>query len=301
MEPVFGGSYSESGMGKTADAVFAFPTAVFLAGPGSLKVAQSVCGVELPYVKRIETLEDAIDLLRKIKKNSKTRPFAYVLDDLSLIQQQSIRTSNMKNYELWRDVLDRVLDIAHIARYDLEAHFWITAHEKAPSEVRGKAVPGGPLLQGMASYHLPKEMDLLLRVQREEARPIWPFVYQCNNVDSDYITKDRTNTCANIVPMNTGEILRAAGYKMERPKGLEWIDDVAGKIAEHVVEKDLEIGSSSLIDFLRAVDEQIKKKYIKSGTPSKVADLHSGWALRDGLDRAVLKKTSNSPQRRLGL
>lgn len=291
-------------MGKTADAVFAFPTAVFLAGPGSLKVAHSVCGIDLTktgHVKKIETLEDAIDLLNAIHKKSKTRPFAYVLDDISLIQQRTIISSKLENYNLWRKVLDLVLEIAYIARHKLEAHFWITAHEKAPSDVRGKAVPGGPLLQGMASYHLPKEMDLLLRVQREESRPIWQFVYQCNNVDPDYITKDRTNTCGNIVPMNTGEIMRAAGYKMVRPDGLQWIDDVAQKIAETILSKEWELSGNDSLDFLSKVDAQIHAKYIKPGTPKKTADLLSGWALRDGLDRAVLLKTSNTPQRRLGI
>ena len=82
------------------------------------------------------------------------------------------------------------------------------------------------------------------------------------------------------MPMNTGEILRAAGYAIPRLPGLEWQDAVADKIVAKINEGQdpMTVWSESW--------EKLASQGVFNG--------HIYMALRDGLDRhAIQTKQSN--------
>lgn len=285
--PVFGGSYGDTGTGKTGDALFAFPEAFIFAQPGVIpKLAKGLVGIAKPKWKPVNTLPEVIKEMRSAHAR-KVRPIAWLLDDTSLMQQETVRQSKLGGFELWRTVLNQILEIAYIARSMMEAHVWMTMHEQGSRVIHGTFVKGGPLLAGQAANHLPKSMDMLLRVMHEEARPGWNFAYQCNNADINFSTKDRTNTTPDLAPMNTGEILRAAGYKIPRAKGLEWQEEVIKRYVDGALAGKLKTAelASKARDFAIA-------KYSKDTR-------HIAWALRDAMDRVTLLRTRNDPLRRI--
>lgn len=286
-EPVFGGCYGDSGTGKTADALFAFPDAEILCPKGSTKSTRNLHGFEA-RVFYVKTLDDCMNRV-KWWKTQKTRPSALIADDVSLQQQAQLMLVKGKNFETWRVILEKILELAMFVR-ELDCHFWMTLHEMQPRTFSGQWYRGGPLLAGAASQHLPKSMDVLLRVMPEEKRPMWPFVYQCNNIDRDYVTKDRTNTCSDHVPMNIGEILRCAGYVIPRKKGLEWQEGYTQKICDALLKLDAgnEKGRRAIVE-----------KAFAQLSAKSILDTHATWCIRDAVDRAVLIRTSNSPKRRM--
>ena len=75
--------------------------------------------------------------------------------------------------------------------------------------------------------------------------------------------------------MNIAEGLRAAGYVVPYPKGLEWID----KVAQGVSERILESGIEKWPEVLKAAAEKLQ------GTKELA---HIRWALQDGLHRATI-------------
>ena len=76
--------------------------------------------------------------------------------------------------------------------------------------------------------------------------------------------------------MNVAEGLRAAGYLIPYPKGLEWID----KVAQGVCDEILKAGIENWSDVLQKAVEKLKGK-------REIA--HIRWALQDGLHRATIK------------
>jgi len=76
--------------------------------------------------------------------------------------------------------------------------------------------------------------------------------------------------------MNIAEGLRAAGYLIPYPKGLEWIGDVAQMVSDKILEEGIEEWPK----VLQKVSTQLKyKKRLE----------HLRWALQDGLHRAILQ------------
>ena len=76
--------------------------------------------------------------------------------------------------------------------------------------------------------------------------------------------------------MNVAEGLRSAGFDIQYPPGLEWID----KVAEGISRKILAVGIEDWRKVLREVSEKLRGKHPLP---------HLRWALQDGLHRATIK------------
>ena len=280
--------YAESGMGKTADTIYAFPKGLFIAAPGALNSAVGLVGVDMPHRVEAQHLGHAL----KIIEDNKDKGYpAIILDDLSLLAQRTVlamEEQGIKNYDLWGKLLKWILKVADACRYSAKAHFIMSAHIQPPHDVRGEYVKGGPMIQGKGAAVIPKHCDLALRAIKNEDRLIWPVVYQCNNSDASYTTKDRNNVCADETPMNLAEIMRASGYNV--PRIFDWQEALVEKLAGVLQGKSKE----ETLEMLRAAKAQIQDKYTKN-------DLHIAWTFRDAIDRAVIRATRNTPLRRLGI
>ena len=304
--PVLACIYSDSGMGKTAETLFAFPSnACYIAAPGALNCAENLLGVPIPEVGKsafeAKTLDDAVELINTKLQDKKF--VALIVDDLSLLVQNTVifyethpdPRKRLKGFDLWHFILNYTVKFAEAVRHSLGAHVILSAHSQPSHDVRGEFIKGGPMLPGKGAAVIPKHCDLVLRAITNQNRLGWPRVFQCNNADDGYTTKDRNMVCADEVPMNLAEILRMSGYVIPRYHGLEWQDATVEKLSEMLkVHVGAAGGVDAMKDILRAAQVTIAKKYTTDPR-------HIAWTLRDAADRAVLKATRNSPLNSFGL
>ncbi|MDO8688736.1 MAG: hypothetical protein Q7R39_01765, partial [Dehalococcoidia bacterium] len=101
----------------------------------------------------------------------------------------------------------------------------------------------------------------------------------CTIDDPNYVSKDRHGVTPDYAPFNLREILRSAGYRLSRWPGLEWQDAVADGIAHGILALPPNVESKDVLQ--KALDYMRQQGY---------ADLYIRWALRDGLDRAILSR-----------
>ena len=64
-------------------------------------------------------------------------------------------------------------------------------------------------------------------------RKPWPGVYRCY-IDTQYVMKDRFSVVPDPSPMNLGELLRAAGFKLSRHPALGWQEDAVAAVAAQI-------------------------------------------------------------------
>ena len=107
----------------------------------------------------------------------------------------------------------------------------MSAHESAPTTKDGRFIRGGPKLPGKMPEDFPGVCDIVLRTAVDKTRLGWHGVYRCSIDDPNYVTKDRHGVTPDPAPMNLGEILRFAGYTIQRAPGLEWQEDVVEEVA----------------------------------------------------------------------
>lgn len=276
MDASFSAIYSPPKFGKTSDIIYAFPDALFIAAPGALNPAVSVVGIEqLRLVIDAETIQDVTSLL--IRYGKKVR--AIVVDDFSVIADETIRRSEKKKngWKFWANMRNLLLDLRGAAR-DAGCHIVFNCHERpAGTAKNGMTRRGGPKLPGQMPEDFPALADLVLRARYDPSRIGWPYAYSAGP-DPDWIVGDRYDVVKNAAPMNLGEILRAAGYDIPRPKGLEWI--------EPGVE-----GLSAVLAPLGVVEERATVKAAAERLSTAQKDpRHIAWLLRDAVDRAALRR-----------
>lgn len=291
LDPILATIYGESGMGKTSDTLYAFPTALYIAAPGALNPSLGL--LYIPEPKRVDckTLDEATYVCNDFA-SKKDAPVAVAVDDLSLLVQRTVmqlQAAGVKGYDLWFLILNKIIKLADAARYSLKAHFVINAHVQPPHDVRGEYIKGGPMLPGKGAAALPKHCDVCLRAIAQKDRLIWPFAYQSNNSDDSYTTKDRNNVCANETPMNLAEIMRESGYAV--PRLFNWQESVVEKLSARIINMQ---SKEEIVSYLSGAKKQIEAKYTTNQS-------HIGWTFRDAIDRAVIRRTRPSPLRRLGL
>lgn len=269
-------AYGPSGLGKTVDMGYSFPRALFLAAPGALNSVKSVCGYEPDQIEA-RTISEAIDLLQRAKKKGYS---ALVIDDFSFMAEQTFSEFEKKfsGFRLWGALRDVALDLRDEARYSgMIVAF--NAWEQPPKEGVGmKAVRGGPKLSGTLPESLPALCDVVLRAVHEPHRKLWPAAYRCY-LDPSWAMKDRfniANTC-DPAPMNLSEILRAAGFSIQR----------------HAMANGQEEQVQALSESLSGVDSEdipmaneVYTSLIAKGVPKNFAR----WTVRDALDRAVIRR-----------
>ena len=300
-EAAFIVAYGVSKNGKTSDAVYSFPQAIFVAAPGALKPAMHVVGY-VPKSVDLATIGDATALLRELMTvASARRPGTLVVDDFSLLSERTVTMLEQKyrghknKYAVWDAVRDTLLDFRDTARH-AGIHVVLNAHEGAPTTKNGAFIRGGPKLPGMMMSDLPAACDVVLRAGIDETRMgPWPGVYRCNPLDQTYVTGDRHGVAYDKCPMNLGEILRAAGYVLPRAPGMEWTEAVVAALADEMAGAD----AAASVATLRANVEPLQRKASQAGAAQP--DLQVRWIFRDALDRAAIRKARSSPLAAFGI
>ena len=76
--------------------------------------------------------------------------------------------------------------------------------------------------------------------------------------------------------MNLGEILRAAGIKVSRYKGLEWQEDFVEQVAQKILAEGNDI----------MLANEFYRNLLEKGIDYRIAR----WTLRDAMDRAIIRR-----------
>lgn len=287
-------TYGKSGSGKTADALYSFPNALFIAPPGALKAARTLCGYEPTTLKdrggnyyEVQSVEELTGILPRVRSKGHD---TVVVDDFSLLveRQLQILDKTHANWALW-NAMGRVLLNFRDTGRRCGVHLIVNMHEQQPSAKDGKDVSGGPAVPGKLVEKLPTTFDVVLRVQSltENIKRLGPWrgAYR-NRVDGDmapWITKDRHNIAPDWSPMNLGEILRAAGYAVSRLSTIaSWQEPLVEKIACKLVAPPQGFTAEMI---LQQGADAARREMVRQGT---VSELYVTWTLRDAHDRALL-------------
>lgn len=266
--------YGPSGHGKTTDLLYSFPRGFFIAPPGALKPAYHVVG----YVPKSGEAATIMDATKLVQQKAKEGYDAVIVDDFSLLADATIAQLEKKltGFKLWGMLRDVVLDFRDTARH-AGLHVLLSAHESTPRTINGVFVRGGPKLPGRLPEDVPTACDLVLRAAFDQTRRGWHGCYRCTIDDPSWITKDRHGVTPDRAPMNTAEILRAAGYTIDRAPGLDWQEQLVEVLATAMVEQPE--NEAVLVDEAIALAREQSEN-----------DLHVRWVVRDALDRAVLRR-----------
>ena len=287
-DPCFAMLYGDLKTGKTSDALAAFPGAAYVAAPGALASAESLWGIPEPKAHDLGTFKEIREFGEKLPPGT----IALVVDDATLIADRTgIYFRDVKHFggfDLWGAVLNSAIKMRDSLRRR-GIHVVMTSHAGGAYVENGIRHRGGPSFQGQARKKLPAAADLLLRAEQRPGDGFgWPIVYR-TAPHPDWLQGSRYGT-PDLCPMNLGEILRLAGFKIPRLKGLEWQDEVAGKIAVAV--------GGVLVAGGEGTGEKIKGilAFARDWATKKFSQdqRHVFWALRDGYDRAVLRFAAHS-------
>ncbi len=286
-DPSFSILYAPLKSGKTADALAAFPGAVYIAAPGALSAAESLWGYEQPKAHDLESFRDVRQFAEKLPSGT----VALVVDDATLIADRTVnalKDRGVSGFDLWAAMFTTAIRMRDSLRRR-GIHVVFTCHERGAHMDQGVRVKGGPSFPGQVAQKLPAAADLLLRA---EARPGltgfgWPMVYR-TSPHADWLQGSRYTT-PDLCPMNLGEILRLAGFAIPRLRGLEWQEKIAEVVAGQIMSKGI-ADADHVKATLQAVKDYALAKLSKS-------EPHVYWALRDGYDRAMFR-TANAASRR---
>lgn len=249
-DPVMVLAYSESGAGKSSDLFYAFPNAYFVGPRGSVeKVARTVVGVpaytNLPVTDHgvCRTLFDIMELIPKLADAGAE---ALVVDDVTVVGETTSAELGSRFpsegdgvYARWRAVADIFQEFRDTARR-ANLHVGLNAHPMSAwvDKKTGDRHKGGPALPGrVAPVRFPPVCDMVLRgrVDPTWIDPQWKAYYEVDPYDPDWYSKDRLNRVPKKCPMNLAEVMRHAGYRLPRMKGLEWMDEVVDLCVGHLL------------------------------------------------------------------
>lgn len=273
-----------SGIGKTTDLILTWPRALFFCSPGAVKPARQFLGRDLePWqIVHVRTISDVIAHLQKMAGDgSLQQASAVVVDDLSILAESSYlelksKYSKSHNFAMWDDLKRQLQTLREWLRH-LNLHAGCNAHLAAPeTDSNGVFHKGGPAMPSKKMRsQIPHIADLVLVAEAKANRKPWGAVYRCDPPNPQWHVKDRHGVCSGIMPMNTGEILRAAGYAIPRLPGLEWQDAVADKVVEKINEGQdpMTVWSESW--------EKLASQGVFNG--------HIYMSLRDGMDRHTIQ------------
>lgn len=267
-------TYAPSGVGKTTDMGYSFPTALFAAAPGALNSVKSICGYE-PQSVQLDTIEEATRLITEVKGKYEW----LIIDDFSFMAEQSFSKAEKKynGFKVWGALRDAALNFRNTARAS-DINVALNCWEKPPKvNNNGAQVRGGPLLSGRLPEEIPAMCDLVLRGCHDPRRKPWPAVYRCT-LDPNWVMKDRFNIAPQCdpCPMNLGELLRARGINVPRHPDLPDQEEWVATLSERILSWDKfdPAGVNELYTTLR-----------DGGVSTTVAR----WTMRDALDRAHIK------------
>lgn len=288
-EPVCAAVFGPAGSGKSTDLVSALPDAWVFAMPGGVRSSSTFVGPDLYsgvrkrtiYVRSLHEVTAYLALM--VQGKMERRPI--IIDDASLLAgtlhdllQPQFPKSH--TFQFWGAIKAHVRQLRDAGRW-AGVHVFLNAHpiEGAPKweldEKSGerKYVKAGPLLAGKSiTPEIVFAFDMVLEVRRDEERVrqgLFPSVYWSEPNSATSHVKDRHGVVHGVTPMNLREILRAAGFIMPRPRGLEWMDELTP-----VVSRRLDKGETRATVFGELRDKLIPQ----------VGKHLGGWALRDAFD-----------------
>lgn len=280
----------EAGVGKSVENIYSWAgCGLFVAQPNALAGQTSVVGTDISSrTVQLGRMEQVPDIIRAAGAAGYA---AVVIDDASLLMKNTIALTRDRfktvsksggegydygMYTFWSGVLQ---DVAYTARW-AGVHVILNAHVQPAytDKATGEFFKAGPDFDWKKLVRvMPHTADLVLQaVTRPPSAPEWDTRADCDRNDPSVMMKDRfTVMPARGGPLNTAEVLRAAGYNIPRPSGLEWMNDVAEWVATEIAAGKPEA------DVTKAARAQLD---------GKVHPFHTRWALRDGVHRGRLRK-----------
>lgn len=290
--------FGVTGGGKSMDDVMSFAgNGAFLAQPGALRGLGTVAAYPQlqERVVHIENMEQANDMLPALAAAGWG---AAIVDDASLLMHNSMnaarerfKTVNAKtggegiDREMWSYLRALIVRAAHTSRW-LGIHVVWNCHEQpafTDPKTTERYLAGPDFAWAKLVKIAPHEADLVMRVLKPDPRnKEWDTRADCNESDPSSYQKDRFDRAIpNSGPLNTAEILRAAGYVIPRPPELAWMEEVAQTISEWMQQG--------------ATEDQARTLWKDRLLGAGVALEHVRWALRDGVHRgrlAVYRRTA---------
>jgi len=268
--------YGPSKAGKTVASAAAGATGVFIGDPAGLMSASRFLGIDNLNILPAKTVPEAIAQIEKVVKKGNCP--SIVIDDFSLIVEATINEyeSSKGRAGMWSALTRDVLAARDAARAATSQGTVVifNCHEQPPRTSSGKFIRGGPSLPGQLPEKFSGMVDVIGRAMFEPTAAPWKYQL-CFEPLADYVSGDRLSVFPGRAPMNIAEGLRAAGFVIPYPKGLEWID----KAAEGLSQKILEVGIENWSEVLKEASEKMRGK-------RKLP--HIRWALQDGLHRATI-------------
>jgi len=274
-DPFVAATYGPSGIGKTTDMGYSFPTALFVAAPGALSSIQSVCGYLPDRAESIGDIRAATQLIERVGRAGEYQTI--VIDDFSFLAEQTFALLEKKynGFKLWGALRDIVLEFRNQSRF-AGLNVVLNCWEQGPkTRMNGQKVRGGPQLSGNLPEQVPAMCDVVLRAVHEPARQPWPAAYRCE-VSPTYNMKDRFDVASRVdpAPMNLGEILRAAGHSIARHPEIQDQERQVSILSAQLAHDANPTAVNELFSALRS-----------SGMGAHAAR----WTMRDAVDRAVIQ------------
>lgn len=285
-DPIFGLVYGQSGLGKTTDMLYSFPTALFIGPANGFLPGQTVCGYQ-PRSVDVSLISEITQVLTATGRGSTAGSAAaqarthLVVDDLSAISENTVRhwqKRGLSRWPLWGKVREEFIDFALAARrYRVDVYLSAWEDEPKTDYETQKYTRGGPRLHGSISDTLPYLCDFVYRAVRQPGLKPWPVNY-LSAASRDYPMKDRFNVVARLgqAPMNLAEILRLRGVSVPRHAGLPWQEGVVEAIAGAMEP----MSQAHLYAFANECYAGLRERFGPEA---------ARWTVRDALDRVRLR------------
>jgi hypothetical protein len=302
---VFGGTNTS----KSTDALrFVAGGGLILTQPGGATTAKTVLGIDVSeQIQHVSTFEELPAWIRWAGENGFTSVY---VDDATLLMANSFAairkrytqyrpdgTEKGTDRAMWGVLRPLVTEVGKALRWAgipgvLTAHAQLSyVHDKdgvyplGPDLSWGKLVSVLPCEADICLYATgrPQQTGVLRPGQKAEAAPPWDFRCNAERGNPGVATGDRFDIVPEFDgPLNTAEIIREAArthgynYHVPRPRGLEWMEDVAESIANSVV-----IGGNPEREASKPWSEYL----LREGHHFT----HVRWATVDGIHRARLR------------
>tara|TARA_R100001594_G_scaffold2498_1_gene9926 strand:- start:2355 stop:3242 length:888 start_codon:yes stop_codon:yes gene_type:complete len=277
---IFAVIYGPSKTGKSTATGAAGSAGLFIAQGGGLLPLTNYLGIENIEVRSAKTLKEAAVI---IEQNCEKYP-TIVVDDFSLLAEVTIGELEKTHSfgDMWRQLRADVFFVRDAARYANEkgTHVIFNCHYTPARVSSGKYVRGGPKLPGQLPEQFSAFADVVAQVEYDETAAPWKYVLR-TGPDKENIRGDRLSIFPDPAPMNLGEALRAAGYEVSRPKGMEWMEKTAESLAVSVLAEGIEEWRETLKAAAKKLEGKKDTKHIR-------------WVLQDALHRAVIRNSRDN-------
>ena len=288
---VFGIIYAAPKKGKTLGMIKSFPNDALYIGPvGGTSCAEYIGYEPETWVVSPDTrVAKLVEVINRASASGKFK--AIIVDDFSLIADSELhhiqsvpKNAGFKAFDVLNKTMYKLRDAARNAK----CHVFLLMHETAPREVSRDNhvvfIPGHPSITGWKlPEKIPAMADFVVRIKHDPyALSQWPYVYQ-SATTPEFITGSRFAMMPDYSPTNIREVMLATGYDLPRPKGMEWMDELADTVAD------------SLTEYGGKDKRAVKKWLVKNGPEMALAyegkdPRHIRWAVSDGIDRAVIRR-----------